>query len=74
MHDALLNTLRASSQTAAGGSGARSWPEMEVLRACHCMVDGQDGEPGLALHVVPLMVDAEEKSGKWRTACSRYEA
>ena len=42
--DALLNTGRNGSHAAAGGSGARSWPEMEVLRVCHCAAEGQDAD------------------------------
>ena len=38
--DALLNIGRDGSHAAAGGSGARSWPEMEVLRVCQCALGG----------------------------------
>ena len=67
--EALLNMGREVSQTHAGGSGDRSWPEMEELRASHCFSEGQEGESGIALQWALLVL--ELGMGKKRSRVNR---
>ena len=40
------------------GTGARSWPETEALRASNCATEAKDADRGIALHFV-LLVDVK---------------
>jgi hypothetical protein len=48
--DTGLKTPKVWSQTAPGGRGFSSWPEIEALKLFHVGSDGQPGVPGFGLH------------------------
>jgi len=62
------------TQTAAGGRGARSWPEMEALRADHWDGGGQVGVLGRVLHDGVLAAAGEDRKERGRRDWSSREA
>ena len=62
-----MKTGRERLQTGAGGSVARSWPEVVLFREFHRLGDGQLGDPGAALQdSPPFRVEYESKQRRAR--------
>ena len=68
-----MKTGRDVSQTAAGGRGAKSWPEMKALRADYWDGEGQVGVLGMALHDGVLAAVGEDRKARGRRVCSSRE-
>ncbi len=68
-----MKTESEGSQTVAGGSKARSWPEMEALRAFHCVVEGHEGVLGRSLQYGKLVVAWENRKERRKSICRSRE-